>query len=154
MYKARGFQITKTHADKEFTSLQDPLLKLDNIQLNIAATNEHVLEIERAIRTIKEPNRSTVSGLPFKHYYPTVLKKALVSHAASWLNMFPHTNGISITMSPRTVLTGTTADYATHCWVPIWVYCEVHNENDSSNTETPHTSYTIDLNPTRNLQGS
>ena len=96
MYKAHGFKITMTHADEEFTSLQHPLLKLDKIELNIAATNEHVPEIERAIRTIKERNRSTVSGLPYKHY-PTILKKALVSHAVSWLNMSPHADGVSAT---------------------------------------------------------
>jgi hypothetical protein len=103
MYKARGFKITMTHADEEFTTLRYPLLELDNIGLNIAATNEHVTEIERAIRTIKERNRSTVSGLPYKHY-PTILKKALVSHAVSLLNMFPHTDGVSAIMSPRTIL--------------------------------------------------
>ena len=121
MYKARGFQVTMTHTNKEFTSLRDPLLELDNIHLNITATNEHVLEIERAIRTIKEQNRSTVSGLLFKHYLK-VLKLTLGSHASSWLNIFPHNNGISTIMSPQTILTGTTVDYATHCRVLIGAY--------------------------------
>ena len=102
-----------THADEEFTSLRHPLLELDNIQLNVAATNEHVPEIERAIHTIKERKRSTVSGLPNKHY-PTILKKGLVSHAVSWLNMFPHADGVSATMSPRTILAGVTPNYAIH----------------------------------------
>jgi hypothetical protein len=114
LYEARGFKITMTHADEEFMSLRHPLLELDSIGLNIAAMNEHVPEIERAIRTIKERNRSTVSGLPYKHY-PTILKKALVSHAVSWLNMFPHADDVSDTMSPRTILTGVTPDYAVHC---------------------------------------
>jgi hypothetical protein len=141
-----------THADEEFTSLRDPLLEVDNIHLNIAATTEHVSEIDRAIRTIKERNRSTVSGLPFKHY-PKILKLALVSHASSWLSMFPH-DGISTTMSPRTILTRTTADYTTHCRLPIGAFCEVHSENDPNNTKTPRTSYAFALNPTGNLQGS
>jgi hypothetical protein len=42
LYRARGFQVTMVHAYKEFPSLRDPLLALDNIHLNIAATNEHV----------------------------------------------------------------------------------------------------------------
>jgi hypothetical protein len=141
------------HADEEFTSLRDPLLTLDGIGLNIAATNVHVPEIERVIRTIKERNRTTVSGLPFKHY-PKLLKLELIKQAITWLNMFPHDNGISTTLSPRTILTGTTADYGTHCRVPIGAYCEVHNENDPSNTEIPQTSQAIALNPTGNLQGS
>jgi hypothetical protein len=153
LYKARGFKITMTHADEELTSLQHPLLELDGIGLNIAATNEHVPEMERAIRTIKERNRSTVSGLPYKHY-STILKKALVSHAISWLNTFPHADGVSETMSPRTILTGVIPDYAVHCRVLIGAYCEVHNENDPSNTETPRTSPVIAIDPTGNLQGS
>jgi len=152
-YKARGFNITTMHADEEFSTLAAPLLALNGIHLNTAATNEHVPEIERAIRTIKERNRATVSGLPFKHY-PKILKLALVSNAVTWLNMLPHADGISNTMSPRTLITGITADYNIHCRVPIGAYCEVHNENTPSNTETPRTSYAIALNPTGNLQGS
>jgi hypothetical protein len=37
LYKARGFKITMIHADGEFASLRNELLKLDNIGLNIAA---------------------------------------------------------------------------------------------------------------------
>ena len=38
--------------------------------------------------------------------------------------------------------------------MPIGAYCEVHNENDLSNTKLPRTSPAIALNPTGNLQGS
>jgi hypothetical protein len=57
-------------------------------------------------------------------------------------------------MSPRTIVTGATANYATRCRFPIGAYCEIHNENDPSNTEKPRTSRAIALNPTGNLQGS
>ena len=63
LYKARGFNVDTIHADKELKSLKQSLLESDNI-LVIAATNEHVPEIERVIRTIKERNRSTVHSLP------------------------------------------------------------------------------------------
>ena len=89
LYKARGFRVTMVHGDEEFSSLHDSLLKVDGIQLNIAATNEHVPEAERAIRTVKERNRATVSSLPFKHY-PRALKGAIVASAATALNLFPH----------------------------------------------------------------
>ena len=72
----------------------------------------------------------------------------LAEHVPSQRQHFPN-------HEPQTILTGTTADYATHCHVPIGAYCKVHNENDLSNTKTPcTTSYAIALNPTRNLQGS
>ena len=154
MYKARGFQITMTHADEEFTSLQHPLLEPDNIQLNIAATNAHIPEIERAIRNIKVRDRSTISGLLYKHYRPMILKKALVSDAVSWLNTFPEADGVSATISPQTILNAITPDYAIHCRVAIGAYCEVHNENDPSDTEKLRTSPAIAMNPTSNLQGS
>lgn len=49
-----------THADKECTSLQDPLLVI-KIKINIAATNEDIPEIEQTICTVnKERNHFTV----------------------------------------------------------------------------------------------
>jgi len=47
LYKARGFKIETIHADEEFKSLKQILLESNNILVNIAATNEHVPEIER-----------------------------------------------------------------------------------------------------------
>jgi hypothetical protein len=32
-----------------------------------------------------------------------------------WLNAFPHKLGVSQTISPRTIVTGQTADYNKHC---------------------------------------
>jgi hypothetical protein len=51
-------------------------------------------------------------------------------------------------------MTGVKVKFATHCRVPFGAYCEVHNENDPSNTTLPRTSRAIALNPTGNLQGS
>jgi hypothetical protein len=119
IYKARGFQIRIAHADDEFSSLPHPLLALDKIALNIAATNQHVPEIECAILTIKESNRSAISNLPYKHY-PKLLKVELILLAVSWLNMFPHTNSVSDHMSPCTLLTSITANYnVASPWGPI-----------------------------------
>jgi hypothetical protein len=83
-----------------------------------------------------------------------LLKVELILQAVSWFYMFPHANGVSSHMSPRTLLAGITADYNTHCRVPIGEYCEVHNRPDPSNMETPQTSHAIALHPTGNLQGS
>jgi hypothetical protein len=154
LYKARGFRVKMMHGDDEFTSLRDPLLEMDDIQLNIAAAKEHVPEAERVIRTVKERNRATVSSLPFEHY-PRVLKGAIVAGAATALNMFPHPDGVSDLMSPRDIVTGVKSDYKTHCRVVlIGTYCEVHDENSPTNTEAPRTSSAIALYPTGNLQGS
>ena len=76
-YKARGFVIDTVHADEEFQSLRTPLLDEFNIILNIAATNEHVPEIERMIRVVMERIRCTVNDLPFKRY-PILMKRDIV----------------------------------------------------------------------------
>ena len=152
LYRSRGFQLVMCHADDEFTSLRASLLAL-NVGINIAATNEHVPEIERAICTLKECNRAVVNTLPFKHY-PRTMKLALISAAATWLNLFPHADGVSDLLSPRTIMTGTTLNYNTHCRVPFGAYCEIHNEPAPSNTEASRTTPAIALNPTGNLQGS
>ena len=152
-YAPHGFTIAAMYADEEFSPLVNALYTLTGIRVNICATNEHVPEIERAIRTIKERNRATVSALPFKHY-PKLLKTALIANAVTWLNSFPHGGGVSNVMSPRTLVSGDTIDFATHCRVPIGAYCEVHDEQKITNTELPRTHYAITLNPTGNFQGS
>ena len=53
IYNHGGFQVTTVHCDPEFKPLEDPLIDLD-IKLNYASAKEHIPEVERAIRTIKE----------------------------------------------------------------------------------------------------
>ena len=50
--------------DGQFDALQENYTSMQ-ITLNIALNNEHVLEVERHIRTIKEPARAVYSMLPF-----------------------------------------------------------------------------------------
>ncbi len=64
VYNHAGFQIKAVFADPEFKFMRDPLIDLD-IKLNISAAQEHVAEIERMIRTIKERYRSMYSHLPY-----------------------------------------------------------------------------------------
>ena len=127
IYKARGFVTDTIHADKEFQSLKTPLLKKINILMNIATTNEHVPEIERMIRVLKERIRSTVHGVPFKRF-PIMMKRDIVKKERAWINMFPHRDGVSHCLSPRTIVTGLEVDFKTHCRVPFGAYCEVQDE--------------------------
>ena len=140
-------------ADAEFSSMKDLIMQEHGIVLNPSAANEHVPEVERAIRVIKERNRASVSGLPYVQY-PKVLKRALVANAVTWINMFPHADGVSNIISPRTIVTGLVPDYAVHCRVPVGSYCEVHDDPRITNTELARTTPAIALNPTGNTQGS
>jgi hypothetical protein len=78
----------------------------------------------------------------------------LVYYAALWLNAFPPSSGVSDTYSPRTIITGTTLDFAKHCKLPFGAYAEAHEEYPQSNTMAQRTRAVICLGPTGNFQGS
>jgi len=68
-YQSRGFKIKAILADRQFKHIQQ-IIEKKGIILNICATNEHVPEVERYIRTVKERVRSIATTLPFKRYPP------------------------------------------------------------------------------------
>jgi hypothetical protein len=86
-----------------------------------------------------ERNRANVDGLPFVNY-PKLMKIEMLKNAVISLNMFPHPDRVSDTISPQTIMAGIKVKFATHCRVPFGAYCEVHNENDPSNTTRLRTS--------------
>ena len=154
LYKAPSFTIDAIHVDEEFKSLKQSLLEPDNILVNIAATNEHVPEIERVIRTIKERDCSTVYSLPFKRF-PKILKRAMITKETTWLNSFKHTDHLSPILS-RTIVTGLQEHFNTYSKVLIGVigaYCKVHDKPTITNTKKFRTTPAKALNPTGNLQG-
>ena len=102
LYRSRGFSIPDIHCDNEFACLANDL---SPIQLNITTKDDHVGEVERSIRTIKERIRTTIHGLPFRRI-PQLMLKELVFASVKWLNLFPAVDGISKTMSPYTIMTG------------------------------------------------
>jgi hypothetical protein len=51
LYETRGFNVTRIEGDQEFLCLANELLP---IPVNIADADDHVPEVERSIRTIKE----------------------------------------------------------------------------------------------------
>jgi hypothetical protein len=117
------------------------------------ATGEHVPEIERQIRVIKERAREIRSTLPFKRM-PNRMIVELIKFVVLWLNDFPPSSGISKTYSPRTIRTGTTLDYNKHCKLLFGAYVETHEMNTPTNTMKEITRAAICLGPTANFQGS
>ena len=113
VYLQRGFRIRNAFMDGQFEPLRGNLAEL-GILLNTASNDEHVPEIERQIRTVKERTRAIYCTLPFQKM-PRRLIIEMVYAANYWLNMFPRPGGISKTLSPRTLLTGQTWSYTTHC---------------------------------------
>jgi hypothetical protein len=68
LYEARGFAAGSIMANHEFEPLRPW-----HPSLNTTASDKHVSEIERHIRTIKDSTRSTYRMLPFRHLPRIVL---------------------------------------------------------------------------------
>jgi hypothetical protein len=103
-YRQRGFRVKECHGDGEFESLRAALADA-HASLNITAEDEHVPEIERYIRTVKERTRCVYNVVPFQKM-PGVMIVELVHSSNYWLNMFPANDGVSTVQSPRRILTG------------------------------------------------
>ena len=135
--------------DGQFEPLRGNLAEL-GILLNTASNDEHVPEIERQICTVKERTQAIYCTLPFQKM-PRHLLIEMVYAANYWLNMFPRPGGISKTLSPRTLLTGQTWSYTTHCKLEFGDYVQTHEEHD--NSMATQTIGAIALCPTGNTQG-
>jgi hypothetical protein len=152
-YLHRGFRITTVHADGEFEPLKTLIDTMPGGPVvNLASANEHVPEIERRIRVVKERCRATRHSLPFQRL-PKLLTIHIVFHAVKLLNYFPTKGGISDTLSPKTIMSGETLDYKKHLRLPIGSYCQVHEEDTPRNSLRPRTKGAISLGPSGNLQG-
>jgi hypothetical protein len=62
LYNDHGFNITKLFADPKFEALCPWFPCLDT-----CGTNDHIPDIKRFIRTVKDRSRSTYRMLPFKY---------------------------------------------------------------------------------------
>ena len=150
VYATAGLKVQTVMMDMEFQCLQ-PLMP--QVVVNTTAANEHVAEIERRIRVVKERARGIINTLP----YPRLPKRIIVElmhFVTMWLNSFPVKGGISQKYSPREIITRRQLDAKLHCQVEFGSYCEVHDEPTPSNTMQRRTHPAICLGPTGNVQGS
>ena len=86
--------------DYEFECLKT---LMPNVTLNTTAASEHVGEIERKIRVIKERAWCTVNTLPYP-VLPDLMLIELVHFCVMWMNSFPAKSGISEKYSPREII--------------------------------------------------
>jgi hypothetical protein len=97
-----------------------------------------------------DSTRCIYNQLSFKKM-PARITIKMVYSSNFWLNMFPPTDGVSKTMSPRAIIVGGELDYAKHCRLEFGTYCQVHEEHD--NSMATRTTGAIALRPTGNTQG-
>jgi hypothetical protein len=96
-------------------------LQNHRIKLIICAPNEHVPEVERKIRTVKEQVQGLIPNLPFNTLPPAIIVHAVV-FSVLWLNNFPPKVGISKTILPQAIVTGMSSDAEKHCQIPFGAY--------------------------------
>ena len=150
LYWKAGFTVTTALMDGEFVPLRGGLAEI-GITLNETSRDEHVGDIERYIRTVKERMRAIYNTLPF-HKVPARLVIEMAKTAIFWLNAFPITGGASGNLSPRTILTGQKVDYKRHCRFQFGEYTQTHEEHN--NSMNPRTVGALTLRPVGNGQGS
>ena len=147
LYRTRGFTPVAIHADGEFAAAQSAF---PDINFAICSADDHVPEIERAIRTVKETIRSTIHGMPFSRL-PRVLVKELAIHAIHTINMLPHPDGVSPTLSPATIITGQPKPDFRNLQLEFGTYVQVFD--GTSNDTKSRTLGAIATNPTGNSSG-
>jgi hypothetical protein len=81
--------------------------------MNTTAAKEHMLEVERCIRLIKEHGRGILNTLPFK-MMPQIILIKQIYHVVLWLNAFPTISGVSKMLSPRKIIYRHKLDFAKH----------------------------------------
>ena len=100
-YNKAGFRVRIILMDNEFDKVKQ---QTPHLNINTTAANEHVGDIERKIRVIKERARGIICTLPYKKLPQSMLVQ-LLHFVVMWLNNFPVANGISSTYSPREIVT-------------------------------------------------
>jgi hypothetical protein len=136
-------------ADYEFECLRGELA-LAGVHLNTTVQDEHVGEIERYIRTVKEQARAIYNMLPFDKMQNRLVTEMVYS-GVFWMNNFPAMGGVSETTSPREIMTVQSLDYNKHFRLEFGSYVQVHEQND--NSMVARTTGAIALRPTGNVQG-
>ena len=130
IYARGGFQVTMALMDGAFAGLHDVCNQLQ-VTLNTTTRDEHVGDVERYIRTIKECMRGVSNTIPFKRLTRNMVME-LAKAVVYWLNSVPSNTGVSPTMCPRTIITGQLLDYHNHCRYEFGEYVQTHEVHDNS----------------------
>ena len=160
-YARRGFDVRDVHGDQEFECIRTELLNLHlqdgfrflqhGIALETCTMNDHVGEVERSIRAVKDVVRATVHGMPYRRL-PRQLIRGLVEYATCTLNDFPYYQGVSKTLSPNTIVTGKPAPDYNGYKLEFGAYVMLTDR--TTNTPRARTFGAIAMHPSGNADGS
>ena len=150
IYRRNGFNVVAAMMDGEFGHLRGELADM-GIALNETSRDEHVGEIERYIRTVKERMRAVYNTMPFSKI-PARLVIEMAKASVFWLNGLAPRDYFGNNLSTRTIVTGQKLDYKRHCRYQFGEYVQTHEQHD--NSMDPRTVGALALRPTGNAQGS
>ena len=150
LYARGGFTISTVLMDQEFDKVAE---RMPMIEVNTTAAREHVGEIERGIRLIKERCHATRSLMSFQKI-PKAFVIHLVYFCVMWMNSFPARQGISKKLSPREIVMQRSLDFETHAKGLYGAYVEASEDAVVTNTNRARTFAGILLGPTGNIQGT
>ena len=149
VYQRGGFQVEAALMDGEFGHLRGELASM-GVTLNETSRDEHMGEIERFIRTIKERMRAIYNTLPFQRI-PAWLVAEMGKACVFWLNSLPPQSNFGNDLSPRTMVTGQRLDFKRHCRFQFGEYVQTHEQHN--NSMMSRTVGALALRPTGNAQG-
>jgi hypothetical protein len=127
---------------------------MSNVNMNTLAAAEHIGQIKRKIRVMKECSWEIISNLPYKEL-PQQMVIHLLHFFVIWLNNYPITNSISKTWSLSEIILHHCLNYTHHCRAPFRTYCKRHENKTLTNDMTTcgTLALTICLGPKSNFQG-
>ena len=126
-YEYRGMKVTTILVDKQFECVGS---RFPGVDVNVVSRDEHVPEIERLIRVIKERCRCYFSAMPFKKI-PHRMCVELVHTVIFYLNAFPWINGPEKTLSPFTIVQGKHLNFNKHFQVKFSEYTQTYKGTDN-----------------------
>jgi len=136
--------------DNEFEIIREDMVAL-GIAVNVTAREEHVPEIERQHRVIKERARAVIQTLPYGSM-PKRMRIALIQNVIFWLNNIPK---VGQDHSPKDLICGEQLlNYRTVCRIPFGAYAQVHDDQSITNAMASRTTGAISLGSTNNVQGT
>ena len=146
----QGFKITNILMDGKFACMRGDLAELQ-INIDICSNDEHVGEIDRLNRTVKERVRGVYNTLPFQKL-PGRMFVEIVALIIFWTNALPPSPSMGSNLRPRQIITVLNIDHMKHCRLQLGEYSQVHEYHN--NTIQERTTGAIYLRPTGNAQGA
>ena len=150
LYNKAGFKIGRIFCDNEFRVIMDPVADEMDAEMIYSAPDQHVPDIERNNRVLKERFRIAYYRLPYTKI-PRIMIRYLAMICARQLNLFPAKHGVSSHYSPHMIVTGRNFDYEKQCVCEFGTH--VQGTAATTNTNLPRTVDAIYLRPTNSIQG-